>query len=312
MALDSRVVVSGTDRGIATLTLQRPEALNALDPELVARLADTFHAAASDPEVRGIAIAGAGRAFVAGADVRFLLRHVETRDLEPIVEFTKAAHALFDAIDDCPKPVVARVHGPALGGGVELALACDRIVAAPEATFAFPETGVGIYPGLGGTQRTPRRVGLGMAKVLVFTGRVLDAAEAAAIGLVDLLVPFEGLDEAIRRLVEDGLPAPAPGVLRGETAALARFFEHHSVEDVRTGRVETGGNAVLERLVTDVRGKAPVALRIAERLMDDGFDRPLDEGLHLELEHLVEVFSTSDALAGLTALGRARPEFKGQ
>lgn len=311
MAHDSRVVLSETLRGIATLTVHRPERMNALDADVLARLADTFHAAASDPEVDGIVIAGSGNAFVGGADVQFFLRHLEARNLEPIVEFTKSAHALLNAIDDCPTPVVARVHGPALGGGVELALACDRIVAAPEATFGFPETGTGIYPGLGGTQRTPRRVGLGMAKALVFTGRVLDAAEALAIGLVDLVVPQERLDEAVRAWIEDGLPAPDPGVLRGEAAALARFFEHHSVEDIRTGRVGTGGSDVLERAVTQVRGKAPVALRIAESLIDDGFDRPLHEGLHLELEHLVEIFSTADALEGLTALGRQRPEFKG-
>jgi len=312
MVLDSRVVLSETLRGIATLTVHRPETSNALDPEVLARLADAFHAAASDPEVDGIVIAGAGTAFVAGADVRFFLRHVEARNLEPIVEFTKSAHALLNAIDDCHTPVVARVHGPALGGGVELALACDRIVAAPEATFAFPETGIGIYPGLGGTQRTPRRVGLGMAKALVFTGRVLDAAEAHAIGLVDLVVPQETLDEVVRGLIEDDLPAADPVVLRGEAAALARFFEHHSVEDVRTGRVDTGGSEFLERAVKQVRRKAPVALRIAESLIDDGFDRPLHEGLHLELGHLVEIFSMGDALEGLTALGLERPEFKGQ
>jgi enoyl-CoA hydratase/carnithine racemase len=312
MQLDSRVVISETLNGIATLTIHRPESMNALDAEVVSRFADSFHAAASDPEVEGIVIASSGKTFVVGADVRFFLRYLEARELEPIVEFTKSAHALFNAIDDCPLPVVARVHGPAIGGGVELALACDHIVATPAATFAFPETGIGIYPGLGGTQRTPRRIGVGMAKALVFTGRELDADEARVIGLVDLVVSEQSLDRSVRTLIENGLPTPEAGVLRGDASVLARFFEHHSVEDVRTGRVDTGGSAVLERAVRQVRRGAPLALRIAERLIDDGLDRPLHEGLHLEIEHVVEIFSTADAVAGLTALGRRKLEFEGR
>ena len=108
-----------------------------------------------------------------------------------IAEFTRRGQALLRAFETCPKPVIARLQGLALGGGVELALACHQIIATPKATLAFPETGIGIYPGLGGTQRTTRRVGRGLAKWLVLTGQTVSAEEALAIGLVDAVVPYE-------------------------------------------------------------------------------------------------------------------------
>jgi enoyl-CoA hydratase/3-hydroxyacyl-CoA dehydrogenase len=306
-----RFVHAETLDGIATLTIDRPDALNALDPTVVAQLTDAFHRAASDPGVRGIVIAGSGEAFIAGADIGFFVRQIENETIDRIVEFTKAGHALLDAIDNCHKPVVARVHGLALGGGLEIALACDGIVATPGARFGFPETGIGIYPGLGGTQRTTRRVGIGMTKALIFTGRRLDAEQARRLGLVDVVVPHDRLDEAVRAAIDQGLGEhPAP-TFDGETAAMAKFFEHHSAEDLRTGRVDPRGSEDLARALRQVESKAPIALRIAERLIDEGLERPLHEGLHMELEHLVEIFSTDDAYEGLSSLGTRKPAFKG-
>ena len=157
--------------------------MNALNETVVAQLGEAFRRAAADPATSGIVIAGAGRSFVAGADIRFFIQNIESGDLDRIVRFTEQCQALLLEIQNCPKPVVARVHGLALGGGVELALACDYIVAAPGASLGFPETGIGIYPGLGGTQRTTRRIGPGLAKWLVLTGSIIPAEEAAAIGL---------------------------------------------------------------------------------------------------------------------------------
>jgi enoyl-CoA hydratase/3-hydroxyacyl-CoA dehydrogenase len=165
-----RLVTSQVEDGIATLTINRPDAMNALNEDVVRQLHEAFRSAVSNPAVRGIVLAGSGKAFVAGADIRFFVRNIEEKNLQRIVAFTKAGHALLDDIDRSPKPVVARIDGLALGGGVELALACDTLIATPKASFAFPETGIGIFPGLGGTQRLTRRVGVGLAKWLVFTG----------------------------------------------------------------------------------------------------------------------------------------------
>lgn len=166
--------------GIARLNVNRPQAMNALNPAVVFQLHQAFRQAIAAEEVRGVALGGVGKAFVGGADVGFFLRNLAAGDIDRIVQFTVAGHALLDEIDISAKPVVACVHGLAVGGGLELALACDRILVGPGATLGLPETGLGIYPGLGGTQRLPRRIGAGLAKWLIYTGKTLSAAECTA------------------------------------------------------------------------------------------------------------------------------------
>jgi hypothetical protein len=124
----SSLVTLETVDGIAKLTINRPEALNALNPAVVFQLHQAVQQAVADREVRGLMLTGAGRAFVAGADVKFFLRNIEAGDFGRIVQFTEASYDLFNAIDNAPKPIVACVHGLALGGGLELALTCDRII----------------------------------------------------------------------------------------------------------------------------------------------------------------------------------------
>jgi enoyl-CoA hydratase/3-hydroxyacyl-CoA dehydrogenase len=203
-------------------------------------------------------------------------------------------------IERCRKPVVARVHGLALGGGVEIALACHYIVATPKATFAFPETGIGIYPGLGGTQRTTARVGPALAKWLVLTGETVTAEQAAAIGLVDRVVPYEDLDAAIRACIARG-PAPArtPRAVPEAFRAVASRFASSDLESLRASEKRLGF-------------KAPVALRLAADLIDRGAGKPIEQGIAMELSHLEEIFSTADAYEGLSSLGKRRPVFKGE
>lgn len=298
--------------GIATLRINRPDVMNALNEQVLAELSEAFSAAASDPGVRGIVVAGSGKAFVAGADIRFFVRQIEARDFEPVVKFTRAWQDLLRAIETCGKPVVARVQGIALGGGVELALACHAIVASPKASFAFPETGIGIYPGLGGTQRTPRRVGKGLARWLVLTGEALDAREALAIGLIDRVAPFEELDETVAEIVAAGgrvkrvAPRSIPDGFRG----VAHLFARHDPDTLRDA--QSDADPRVARALKRLRQKAPVALRIASELIDQGADLPIDAALELEMEHLVEIFSTKDAYEGLSTLGKGRPVFTGE
>jgi enoyl-CoA hydratase/3-hydroxyacyl-CoA dehydrogenase len=207
---------------------------------------------------------------------------------------------------------VARVHGPAIGGGLELALACDAIVASPKAAFAFPETGIGIYPGLGGTQRTPRRIGPGLAKALIFTGRTLGAEDALAIGLVDAVVPHEEIDARVRELAARGVPSRTRPTPPAAWDALERFFGGHDASSIAAGRADTGGDERLRKAAQQVATKAPLALRAAEELIDAGSGRPLVDGLRLELARLREIFGSADALEGLSSLGRRRPEFQGR
>jgi enoyl-CoA hydratase/3-hydroxyacyl-CoA dehydrogenase len=299
--------------GITTITIDRPDAMNALNEAVVAQLREAFQRAAADPAATGIVIAGAGRSFVAGADIRFFIQNIESGDLNRIVQFTEQCQALLLEIQNCPKPVVARVHGLALGGGVELALACDHIVATPGASLGFPETGIGIYPGLGGTQRTTRRIGRGLAKWLVLTGSIVPAEEAAAIGLIDRVVPYEDLDAATGALIESGAGGDRrPRTVPTSHLPLAAFFDSNDVEEIRTGRADAHGDERLAAAMKAVSTKAPIAVRLAARLIDEGAAAPLEEGLRMELAHLHEVFRSKDALAGLMSVGRSRPVFEGR
>jgi enoyl-CoA hydratase len=185
--------------GIATLTINRPEVLNALDDAVKARLDEVLAALERDPAVGAVILTGTGdRAFVSGADVRALAAKGPQHRL---------AHGLaetFWALEHLPQPTIAAVNGYALGGGCELALACDLRIASERARFGQPEVNLGILPGAGGTQRLARLVGIGKAKELIFTGTIIDAAEAKAIGLVNEVVPHGdllGRARAVARLI---------------------------------------------------------------------------------------------------------------
>lgn len=168
--------------GVLLLRLNRPEALNALNPELRQALADAFRDAAEDDSVRVIVVTGDDKAFAAGADIKAM---AEARPLEM---HRRGYHRLWQAIADFPKPYIAAVRGFALGGGCELALLSDIIVAGKGATFGLPEIRVGIMPGAGGTQRLVRAVGKYKAMRLLLTGERIDATTADAWGLVSDLV----------------------------------------------------------------------------------------------------------------------------
>jgi enoyl-CoA hydratase/3-hydroxyacyl-CoA dehydrogenase len=299
---------------IATITIDRPDTMNALNEDVVGQLRAAFRKASGDPAASGSVIAGAGRSFVAGADIRFFIRNIERGDLERIVRFTEDCQDLLNEIQNCAKPVVARVHGLALGGGVEIALACDYIVATPGATLGFPETGIGIYPGLGGTQRTMRRLGAGLAKWLVLTGHLVSAEEALAIGLIDRVVPHESIDAATAELVGAGVvKARRPHPVPASHLRLARFFDSHDVEQIRMGQADTRGDDQLAAAMKAVGTKAPVAVRLAATLIDRGAAVSLQDGLRMELAHLTEIFSTRDALTGLLSVGgKSRPVFEGR
>jgi enoyl-CoA hydratase/3-hydroxyacyl-CoA dehydrogenase len=306
------LVKSRPVNGVVTITVNRPDVMNALNETVGEQLEGIFTATSRQPETTGVVIAGAGRSFVAGADIRFFIRNIEKNDFARTRKFTEDLQALLLAIQNCPKAVVARVHGLALGGGVELALACDYIVATPNASLGFPETGIGIYPGLGGTQRTTRRIGTGLTKWLVLTGQIIGAGEALAIGLIDAVASREELDEAVRKFAT-GAPSAErrPAAPPSAYTALADFFDRNDVETIRLGRANTGGDAQLEKAMKAVGTKAPIALKIAATLIDEGAGVSLEQGLKMELSHLGGIFATKDALTGLLSIGKARPVFEG-
>ena len=178
--------------------MNRQEALNALNEKVLRELKEAIAQVRGAPTVRVVIITGEGPAFVAGADIRAMM----TKNLIEIREFTRFGHGVLRDIERLEKPVIAAINGFALGGGLELALACDIRLASTEAWMGFPEVGLGIFPGLGGTQRVTRLVGKGRACELIFTGDQVSAEEAASIGLVNRVVPPQQLMAEAQRLAK--------------------------------------------------------------------------------------------------------------
>lgn len=189
MIVPTRLINVSHDETIALVSLNRPEAHNALTADALQAVQTTFERLKGDDSVFGIVLTGEGKSFCAGADIAAM------KEMTPLqaVEFAEAGQRATFAIEICGKPVIAAVNGYALGGGLEMALACDFIVAADTAVFAAPEVILGIIPGFGCTQRLPRLIGRSKAKEMIFTGNKVPATEALAIGLVNRVVPATDL-----------------------------------------------------------------------------------------------------------------------
>ncbi|MCK5913378.1 MAG: enoyl-CoA hydratase/isomerase family protein [Desulfuromusa sp.] len=185
------------DNGVATVTVSRPKAMNALNEQTLLELQAAFIDLSKDNSVQVIILTGQGeKAFVAGADIAAMqsLSALEAR------QFAKLGHQVMHHIEACPKPVIAAVNGFALGGGCELALGCDIRIVAENARFGQPEVNLGVIPGFGGTQRLARLIGKGRALELIFTGNMVDAAEAYRIGLANKVVPADQLLDTAKKM----------------------------------------------------------------------------------------------------------------
>ncbi len=207
--------------GIAIVTVNRPDALNAFNTELILEMTEQIKQLADDDSVRAVIITGAGdRAFIAGADIQ----EMSEKDHDGAVAFSRRGHKLCDAIESMPQPVIAAINGFALGGGCEIAIACDIRLAADHAKLGQPEVGLGIPPAWGGTQRLPRIVGIGRAKEIVFSGRHVGAAEAKEIGLVNAVHPASDLLDEAKKLARTFLEK-GPNALAASKKLINRTME---------------------------------------------------------------------------------------
>ncbi len=208
------------ENGVAVLTIDRQEKLNALDPQVVEEIGQAL----LELEIEGpraIIVTGAGeRAFVAGADISAM----HAMDAMDAKRFSEIGHAAMALLDRSPIPTIAAVNGFALGGGCEVALACDIRVASENALFGFPEVSLGILPGMGGTQRLPRLIGPAVAKELIFTGRRIDAGEAQRIGLVNRVVAQGEALNAAKELAAE-ISANGPIAVRHAKTAANRSLD---------------------------------------------------------------------------------------
>ena len=233
----------------ALITISRPSALNALSSTVLAELDLALAEVRANESCRVLIITGDGeKAFVAGADIG------EMRDLGPdeAVDFARRGQAVFRAIEELPIPVIAAVNGYALGGGCELALACDIRIASESARFAQPETGLGIIPGFGGGVRLPATVGRSRAAYLILTGKQVNAADALSMGLVSELTPRESLMARAHEIAAE-LAARSPVALAHAKRVMvtcAKAYEREALEFGKcfeTGDPKEGMSAFLER-----------------------------------------------------------------
>ena len=304
---------------IARVRLNRPEAMNALNVSLVSQLGEIMDQINSRGDVSTVVFEGAGKAFVAGADVKFFVDKLREDSFRDIYEFTSDGHDVFNSIEKCEKTTIALTTGLALGGGLELALSCDYRIGTRRTQFRFPETSIGIYPGLGGTQRTARICGVECARYAVLAGNFLDSSTALNLGLLTHKVESSDVEDTVFSLVGKKPDQKYPGKplnYDSEVALFAKdFYSDENIGALISGKVPENydpENPRVSRQIKSLSRAAPIALSVASGLLSDvRTGSSLEDGLNLELQKLEEIFSTEDAEEGLSALieGR-RPKYK--
>ena len=307
-------VDTSISQGIATITINRPEAMNALNETVVAQLGDAVHQANNDDSVHTIVLDGAGKAFVAGADVKFFVDKIRAESIDDIYEFTANGHAVLNSIENSSKTTIALTTGLALGGGLELALSCDYRIGTRRTQFRFPETSIGIYPGLGGSQRPAKICGIPAARWAVLGGNFMNAQMASDLGLITHLVEVSAVESCISDCSKVGKPENKyPGVpaeVESQVAKFAaQFYSDSNMKTLLEGRCPEGFDSedkTVSRQLKNLKFTAPIALSMASDLIDATATNSLEDGLDMELSKLHDIFATNDALEGLSALIEGR------
>jgi 3-hydroxypropionyl-coenzyme A dehydratase len=258
---------------IAILRINRPEALNAMNVDVISELSKMIDIVAADDNIKAVVITGAGeRSFCAGADISYMV-NIDPMQAE---RYATSAQDVINRIDRLEKPVIAAVNGFALGGGCELAMACDIRIASSNAKMGQPEVTIGIPPGWGGTQRLMRLVGPAKAKELIFTGKMIMADEAYQIGLVN---------KVINMGPDDKLPPEAPkgdAVKEKERAIeIAKILNKKLMDECIS-------------LAKEVAKNSFVAVKVSKKLINRGMDTDLETGLRLEIYGWALCFAHED------------------
>tara|TARA_A100000164_G_C21943613_1_gene792197 strand:- start:4727 stop:6802 length:2076 start_codon:yes stop_codon:yes gene_type:complete len=297
--------------GIATVNINRPEAMNALNGTVVEQLGALVDNLNEDTSIHTIVLEGAGKAFVAGADVKFFVDRLDENAFPKIYEFTAEGHNVLAKIENSPKTTVALTTGLALGGGLELALSCDYRIGTRRTQFRFPETSIGIYPGLGGTQRTTRICGVNAARWAILAGNWIGPKQGEDLGLITHLVEPADVEKTIEIISNQGKPANkytgAPIRMSEAVQAAIEFYSDDNMNSIMTGQIPEGSlEGYASRQIKQISRTAPIALRMASDLIDIAASTNLEEGLAAELQHLEDIFATKDAYEGLSSLIQGR------
>ena len=306
---------------IANIKLNRPEAMNALNESLVEQLGSALDSLNSRDDIETIVLEGAGKAFVAGADVKFFVDKIHEDAIKDIYEFTAYGHEVLNKLENSEKTTIALTTGLALGGGLELALSCDYRIGTRRSQFRFPETNIGIFPGLGGTQRMPRICGIEAARYAILAGNFLDSETAFALGIITHLVEPSDIPSLVDNVSILGKPenkyTGEPKDKNHPVSSFAmKFYKNENMSDIMSGNIPNDFQMDDKKVIRQMKSlgfTAPIALNIANKLLNDAISTgdDLDKGLKLELDQLDTIFGTKDALEGLSALieGR-RPKYQ--
>ena len=304
-------------KDVATIILNRPEAMNALNIDLVNELGGKIDELNLRDDVSTIVIEGSGKAFVAGADVKFFVDKIRDDSFQEIYDFTAFGHEVLSKIEDSPKITIALTTGLTLGGGLELALSCDYRIGTNKTQMRFPETNIGIYPGLGGTQRTVKICGVEIARYAVLAGNFLNAETAEAFGLITHLVDQNNVTKTISKIIANGKPnnkyRGQPIDYENKNVIFAKsFYSDDNMKEILNGSKPNNTSGLEESMILrqmkSISYTAPIALKTAANLLEiaNSENVTLIDGLSKELENLEKIFSTADALEGLSALIEGR------
>jgi enoyl-CoA hydratase/3-hydroxyacyl-CoA dehydrogenase len=304
-------------KDIATVRLNRPEAMNALNVDLVKELGQKIDYLNDRHDIKAIILEGSGKAFVAGADVKYFVDKIKEDSFQEIYDFTAHGHEVLSKIENSSKITIALTTGLTLGGGLELALACDYRIGTNKTQMRFPETNIGIYPGLGGTQRTVRICGIEIARYAVLAGNFLNAETANAFGLITHLVDQNYVTKTISDILIGGKPNNKfkyqPLDFENRNVIFAKkFYSDDNIKQILDGNkpkdIQGIDENMMLRQMKSISYTAPIALEIAANLLEiaNSEDTSLTDGLSKELLNLERIFSTKDALEGLSSLIEGR------
>jgi 3-hydroxypropionyl-coenzyme A dehydratase len=262
---------------IGTLTINRPEVLNAINVEVIAEMSSAIDIVAADDSIKVVIITGAGeRSFCAGADIRYVV------NITPIEaeRYASSVHAMLNKIENLEKPVIAAINGYALGGGCEIALACDIRIASSNAMIGQTEVKIGIPPGWGGTQRMLRILGPAKAKELIFTGKMITAHEALGIGLVNKVIDLDMKSDV--------------AVISPEEAEIMRKFSTHTGKEDALKLLNKNLMDECIKLGKEITRNSYNAVKVSKMIINKGMDADIETGLRLEIYGWALCFAHED------------------
>ena len=289
-----------TPQGVAIIRIHRPHASNALNPAAMFQLDRAVDAAINDPAICGIVVTASEPGFVFGADIDFLVRHIDQNHFEPIHVYTRLGNDCFDRIAASPKPIIAAINGHAFGGGLELALACHVRLAVPTATLSLPEVGLGLCPLWGGVLRLKQKIGQEAAKWLVYTGRSIPAREALELGVIDRLVDADNLlKNAVKISAMQTNCFSFENKMHKAPQDIISFFENETIESIFDSSSFDTLDKTIRMSRKQVLAKSYLALKYCETIFQWDNRMTADAKDHAYREIVEHLYKSEDTNMGL-------------